>query len=87
MKKRVCDSLGTLLFMFQEYKAKEKKMVELQAKVDAYDKNIDQTLNERIKDVTERVREETRKATGGTPFVQSCGVRIINSHCIDKKYM
>lgn len=33
-------------------------MTELQAKVDAYDKNIDLTLNEKIKDVSERMLEE-----------------------------
>ena len=33
----------------QDYKAKEKKMLELQAKVEAYDKNIDETLNVKIK--------------------------------------
>ncbi len=42
----------------QEYKSKEKKMSELQAKVDAYDKNIDETLAVRIKDVTERMLDE-----------------------------
>ncbi len=33
-------------------------MQELQAKVDAYDKNIDETLNQRIKDVTENMLDE-----------------------------
>ncbi len=33
----------------QDYKSKEKRMTELQAKVDAYDKNIDETLNVKIK--------------------------------------
>ncbi len=33
-------------------------MSELQAKVDAYDKNIDETLAVRIKDVTERMLDE-----------------------------
>ena len=62
----------------QEYKVKEKKLNELQAKVsqksvsrereldhgrnalqvDAYDKNIDETLNEKIRDVSDRMLEE-----------------------------
>lgn len=42
----------------QEYKVKEKKLNELQAKVEAYDRNIDGTLQERIKDVSERMLEE-----------------------------
>ncbi|TRY77201.1 hypothetical protein TCAL_00088 [Tigriopus californicus] len=42
----------------QDYKVKEKKLTELQAKVEAYDRNIDQTLQERIKDVSERMLEE-----------------------------
>eukprot|EP00095_Tigriopus_kingsejongensis_P008178 snap_masked-scaffold405_size181423-processed-gene-0.9 protein:Tk08178 transcript:snap_masked-scaffold405_size181423-processed-gene-0.9-mRNA-1 annotation:"protein casp-like" len=42
----------------QEYKAKEKKLNELQAKVDAYDRNIDQTLEVRIAEVSERILEE-----------------------------
>ncbi len=39
-------------------KVKEKRLAELQAKVDAYDKNIDLTLNERIKDVETNMLEE-----------------------------
>ena len=42
----------------QAYKAKEKKLAELQTKVDAYDRNIDETLNSRIKDASERMMEE-----------------------------
>ncbi len=42
----------------QDLKGKERRMHELQAKVDAYDKNIDETLNERIKDVTEQMLDE-----------------------------
>ena len=33
-------------------------MKELQTKVDSYDRNIDETLNVRIKDVTDRMLEE-----------------------------
>ena len=37
---------------------KEKKMKELQTKVESYDRNIDETLNVRIQDVTDRMLEE-----------------------------
>ena len=41
-----------------EARSKEKKLQELQTKVEAYDKNIDATLQERIQGVTERMLAE-----------------------------
>ena len=59
--KQLRETIGDYNKEIQEYKAKEKKMNELQAKVDAYDKNIDETLNEKIKDVTDRVISKIKK--------------------------
>lgn len=45
----------------QEYKVKEKKMHELQTKVDMYDKNIDSILQERVNEATAKIEEQFRE--------------------------
>jgi hypothetical protein len=42
----------------QELKAKEKKLSELQNMVAQYDRNIDETLNERLKEAKEKMQAD-----------------------------
>jgi len=56
--KQLRETLGDYNKEIQEHKSKEKKLNELKAKVEAYDKNIDETLQEKIKDVTSGMLEE-----------------------------
>jgi chromosome segregation ATPase len=42
----------------QELKAKEKKLSELQNRVAQYDRNIDETLNERLKEAKEKMQAD-----------------------------
>jgi homeobox protein cut-like len=56
--KQLRETLADYNKEIQEHKAKEKKLNELKAKVEAYDKNIDETLQEKIKDVTASMLEE-----------------------------
>lgn len=52
------ETLGDYNVQMQELKAKEKKLSELQNMVAQYDRNIDETLNERLKSAKEKLQTE-----------------------------